>query len=94
MGLKDSIKGLVDKGRAYAEKNPDKAGGFVDKAGDAADARTGGKYAQHVDKVQDAAKKHLGSADHPVPGATPGPAGRPGPESDPGPQAQPGPRSP
>jgi len=94
MGLKDSIKGLVDKGRAYAEKNPDKAGRFVDKAGDAADARTGGKYAQHVDKVQDAAKKHLGTADHPVPGATPGRAVPRDPESDPGPQAQPGPRSP
>ena len=29
----------------------------IDKAGDIVDKKTQGKYAQHVDKVQDAAKK-------------------------------------
>ena len=29
----------------------------IDKAGDIVDQKTQGKYSQHVDKVQDAAKK-------------------------------------
>ena len=29
----------------------------IEKAGDVVDQKTQGKYAQHVDKVQDAAKK-------------------------------------
>ena len=38
-------------------KNADKVDTAIDKAGDVVDKKTQGKYAQHVDKVQDAAKK-------------------------------------
>ena len=38
-------------------KNADKVDTAIDKAGDIVDQKTQGKYTQHVDKVQDAAKK-------------------------------------
>ncbi|WP_138841812.1 antitoxin [Rhodococcus pyridinivorans] len=94
MGFMDSVKGLVNKGKDYASKNPDKADQFIEKVGDQVDGRTGGKYTQHVDKAQDAARQHLGTTDNPAPGAQPGPGGEPGPEGGPGPEAQPGPREP
>jgi len=50
MSFLDKIKGLV-------AKNADKVDTVIDKAGDLVDKKTQGKYAQHVDKVQDAAKK-------------------------------------
>lgn len=50
MSFLDKIKGLV-------AKNADKVDTAIDKAGDMVDKKTQGKYAQHVDKVQDAAKK-------------------------------------
>ncbi|UYP19733.1 antitoxin [Rhodococcus sp. Z13] len=61
MGFMDSVKGLVDKGKEFAEQNPDKVEQIIEKAGDAVDEKTGGKYADQVDKVQDAARKHLGA---------------------------------
>ena len=57
MGFMDSVKGLVNKGKDYASKNPDKADQFIEKVGDQVDGRTGGKYTQHVDKAQDAARQ-------------------------------------
>jgi len=59
VGAFDSIKGLADKAKDFAAKNPDKVDGVIDKAGDAIDSKTGGKYADKVDKAQDAAKKAL-----------------------------------
>lgn len=50
MAFLDKIKGLV-------AKNANKVDTVIDKAGDLVDKKTQGKYAQHVDKVQDAAKK-------------------------------------
>lgn len=55
----DSVKGIVDKGREFAAQNPDKIDDAIEKAGDLADRKTGGKYADQVDKVQDAARKAL-----------------------------------
>ena len=49
MGFLDKVKDLVSKNGTV-----DTA---IDKAGDIVDQKTQGKYAQHVDKVQDAAKK-------------------------------------
>lgn len=60
MGIGDSLKGIVDKGKELAAEHGDKIEGAVDKAGDIIDQKTGGKYAETVDKVQDAAKKALG----------------------------------
>jgi len=50
MAFLDTIKSLLSK-------NADKVDTAIDKAGDIVDQKTQGKYAQHVDKVQDAAKK-------------------------------------
>ncbi len=49
--------GFLDKMKNLASKNADKVDMAIEKVGDAIDKKTQGKYAQHVDKVQDAAKK-------------------------------------
>ena len=50
MGFLDKVKGLLSR-------NADKVDTAIDKAGDIVDQKTQGKYAQQVDKVQEAAKK-------------------------------------
>lgn len=57
MSFADNLKGLVGKGKQLAAENSDKIEDVVDKAGDFIDDKTGGKYADKVDKAQDAAKK-------------------------------------
>ncbi|WP_244976132.1 antitoxin [Nocardia huaxiensis] len=59
MGLFDNLKDAAGKAADLAAQHADKLDPLVDKAGDLVDQRTEGKYAQHVDKVQDAAKKAL-----------------------------------
>lgn len=59
MGLADQFKGAVDKAKEYAANNADKVDDVVNKAGDFVDGKTGGKYADKVDSVQDAVKKNL-----------------------------------
>ena len=49
--------GFLDKAKDLLAKNSDKVDSAIDKAGDLVDKRTQGKYASHVNKVQDAAKK-------------------------------------
>ena len=48
---------FLDKIKNLLSKNADKVDTAIDKAGDIVDQKTQSKYAQHVDKVQDAAKK-------------------------------------
>ena len=48
---------FLDKLKSLVAKNSDKVDMAIDKAGDLVDKKTQGKYAQHVNKVQDAAKK-------------------------------------
>jgi hypothetical protein len=48
---------FLDKIKNLLSKNADKVDTAIEKAGDVVDQKTQGKYAQHVDKVQDAAKK-------------------------------------
>jgi MT0933-like antitoxin protein len=48
---------FLDKIKNLLSKNADKVDTAIDKAGDIVDQKTQGKYTQHVDKVQDAAKK-------------------------------------
>jgi hypothetical protein len=48
---------FLDKIKSVLSKNADKVDIAIDKAADIVDQKTQGKYAQHVDKVQDAAKK-------------------------------------
>ena len=48
---------FLDKLKTVLAKNADKVDTAIDKAGDLVDKKTQGKYAQHVNKVQDAARK-------------------------------------
>ncbi|MBY3988852.1 antitoxin [Rhodococcus fascians] len=59
MGFADNLKGMVDKGKDLAAENADKIDDVVEKAGDFIDNKTGGKYADKIDKVQEAAKKAI-----------------------------------
>jgi hypothetical protein len=80
MGFADKAKKALedakDQAGRLAAQHGDKVGGAVDKAGDAVDRRTKGKYASHVDKAQNAAKQateKLAAQQRPRPGdpATP-----------------------
>ncbi|AJW40516.1 antitoxin [Rhodococcus sp. 15-725-2-2b] len=59
MGFADNLKGIVDKGKDLAAENSDKIDDVVEKAGDFIDNKTGGKYSDQIDKVQEAAKKAI-----------------------------------
>lgn len=52
MGIGD----FVEKAKGLAGKNKDKVKEGIEKGGDLVDEKTGGKYADHVDKGQDAAE--------------------------------------
>lgn len=55
MGIKD----WFNKGKKLAAENKDAVSDGVDKGGDFIDEKTDGKYAEHVDKGQDAAKDFI-----------------------------------
>jgi len=58
--------GLFDKAKKLAEGNADKIADGVDKATDVVDDKTGGKFGDHLEKVDDAAEKiadKLGGSD-------------------------------
>lgn len=59
MGLFDQLKDAAGKAADLAGEHADKLDPLVDKVGDLVDQQTEGKYAGHVDKAQDAAKKAL-----------------------------------
>ena len=58
MGLFSSRN--INKAKRLFDKNKDKIGSTVGKATDTIDKKTGGKYADHLKKVDDAAKKISG----------------------------------
>lgn len=51
--------GIFDKAKDALSEHADKVGTGIDKAGDAVDQKTGGKYADRVDQGQDLAKNKL-----------------------------------
>jgi len=60
MGFLDRFRNknkYVDKALDAAEGSGDKVASGVDKATDFVDDKTGGKYSEHLDKVDDAAAK-------------------------------------
>ncbi|WP_330174980.1 antitoxin [Streptomyces sp. NBC_01498] len=61
MSMLDKLKGLV-KGREDTVRKG------VDKAGDAVDKKTGGKYQGQVDTAQEKLNEQLGSRERPTPG--------------------------
>ncbi len=54
---------FLDKAKDLAAQHDDKVDQGLEKAGDQIDARTGGKYAQHVDKGVDEAQRRTGEGD-------------------------------
>ena len=56
MGLFDDIKNKADGLKDKAQGHEDQINEGIDKAGDAFDEKTGGKYSDQVDKAQDALK--------------------------------------
>ena len=61
---------LIDKAKKFIGDNPDKVRQGIEKVGDEIDERTGGKYADKIDRVQAEAAKRLGD-DPNRPDATP-----------------------
>ncbi|WP_036527258.1 antitoxin [Nocardia sp. CNY236] len=55
------FKNVAGKAMRLARKNADKLDVVIDKAGDAVDKKTGGKYGGQVDAAQKAAKKAIRS---------------------------------
>ena len=53
--------GLFDKVKDLAGQHADKAGDAIDKAADMFDEKTGGKYAEHIEKGAEAAKSFVES---------------------------------
>ncbi|MFY9634594.1 MULTISPECIES: antitoxin [Pseudarthrobacter] len=66
MGLIDDLKGKA-QGLIHGNEQAIKDG--ITKAGDFVDTKTGGKYAGHVDKIQDGASKLIDK--NGTPGAAP-----------------------
>lgn len=65
MGLLN--KRTLNKAKALAEKNKDKIASGVNKATDAIDKKTGGKHADKLKKLDDAAAKFAGNEPEVVP---------------------------
>jgi hypothetical protein len=51
--------GIFDKAKDALSDHPEQVGQGIDKLGDLADEKTGGKYADKVDQGQDFAKDRL-----------------------------------
>jgi hypothetical protein len=52
--------GLFDKAKKLAEEHADKVEQAIDKVADVVDDKTGGKYADKIDKGAEAAKGFIG----------------------------------
>ncbi|MEU3332127.1 antitoxin [Glutamicibacter creatinolyticus] len=57
--LKGKAEGLAHKAGQFAAENSEKVANGIDKAGNFVDEKTGGKYADKVDSVQDGARNLL-----------------------------------
>ncbi|MGE2833677.1 antitoxin [Mycobacterium sp. SMC-4] len=68
---------FLDKLKNWVSKNPDKASSAIDKAGDLFDQKTRGKYAQHVDKAQNAARNYVDKNNPAGPGTAQQPPAQP-----------------
>jgi hypothetical protein len=66
--------GFLDKIKGLAGEHADKVEGAIDKVADVVDEKTGGKYADQIDKGAEAAKGLVGDEEGgtpPVPPAVP-----------------------
>lgn len=60
MGIGDTFNELAQKAKDFARQHPDKVEQGLDKLGDAADKRTGGKYSEQIDKGKEMLQQRLG----------------------------------
>lgn len=81
--------GLFDKAKDLARKNPGKVNSALDKAGDAFDKRTGGKYSEHTDTAQQKAGEFLTGRTADAPEVPDAPDGTPTPDPDPSQHSRP-----
>ena len=63
--------GLCDKAKELAGQHADKVGDAIDKAAGMVDEKTGGKYADQIDKGAEAAKGFVGDEGNTPPPAVP-----------------------
>jgi hypothetical protein len=63
--------GFLGKAKDLLSKNADKVDAAIEKAGDIVDRKTQGKYADKVNKVQDAARTQLNKNNPPPPPPAP-----------------------
>ncbi|GAA2640508.1 hypothetical protein GCM10010399_87610 [Dactylosporangium fulvum] len=57
------MNSFFDKVKDLADKHDDKVDQALEKIGEEADKRTGGKYSDQIAKGVDAAKEHTGGGD-------------------------------
>ena len=55
--------GFLDDAKKFIDEHDDQVDQAIEKAGDLVDDKTGSKYADKVDKVQDLAEKKTGEGD-------------------------------
>ena len=60
MGMFDNMK---DKAEDLAKEHPDQVNEGLEKAGDFADDRTGGKFEDQIDKGQEFARDRMGNGE-------------------------------
>jgi hypothetical protein len=60
VGIGDAFNELTQKARDFARQHPDKVEEGLDKLGDLADQKTGGKYSGQIDKGEEIIKQRLG----------------------------------
>ncbi|HET6738976.1 MAG TPA: antitoxin [Kribbella sp.] len=60
MGMFDNMK---DKAEDLAKEHPDQVNEGLEKAGDFADDKTGGKFEDQIDKGQDFARDRMGNGE-------------------------------
>jgi len=63
--------GLFDKVKDLAGQHADKVEGAIDKVAGVVDEKTGGKYADHIEKGAEAAKGFVGEEGDTTPPAAP-----------------------
>jgi hypothetical protein len=61
MSIKDTVTGLIGKGKQAVASNPDKVNSAVDKARGLASKATAGKYDSAIDKAANSVKKAASS---------------------------------
>ncbi|WP_432972231.1 antitoxin [Dactylosporangium sp. CA-233914] len=57
------MNSFFDKVKKLADEHDEKVDEALEKAGDFADDKTGGKYSEHIDKGVDMAAEHTGEGD-------------------------------